>query len=59
MKDSNSANTSFACLGILTAMGGGYLGYLWIESGSILLISGAIVALTGGVMLAAAGFNSD
>jgi hypothetical protein len=59
MRSKDSGNTGLAVLGILGAMTGGYLGYLWIGSGSTLLILGAVVALIAGVAMAAVGFHPD
>lgn len=59
MRSKDSGNTDLAVLGILGAMTGGYLRYLWIGSGSTLLILGAVVALIAGVAMAAVGFHPD
>lgn len=59
MKPKDSGSTALAFLGILGAMTGAYLGYLWIESSSTLLILGAVVSLIAGVAMAAVGFHPD
>lgn len=59
MDAKNSGFVGIAIIGILVALVGGYLGYLWIGSDSVLLLLGALIALVAGVTMTVIGFNAD
>lgn len=59
MNSKDSGLVGLALVGILVGMAGLYLGYLWMGTGSVLMLIGALIALAAGVTMTVIGFNAD
>lgn len=59
MNAKNAGFVGLALVGILATIIGLYIGYLWIGSGAVLMLLGALVLLVAGVTLTVIGFSAD
>ena len=59
MNAKNAGLVGLALLGIIVTIIGLYLGYLWLGSGSILMLLLALGSLVAGITMTVIGFSAD